>query len=96
MHLVTDPSSNVAQAVFYPGPSNGQYVQFTDDKLALFSGIDDTKVPIEAGTPKAIENWYVCDSYYTSYRYKTLSWVYGKAGPQNPTCVKVTVKRNFE
>ncbi|KAJ4165222.1 hypothetical protein LMH87_006863 [Akanthomyces muscarius] len=96
MHLVADPSSNVAQAVFYPGPSDGQYVQFTDDKLALFSGIDDTKVPIEAGTPKPIENWYICDSYYSSYRYKTLSWVYGKAGPQNPTCVKVTVKRNFE
>ncbi|KAM3566015.1 hypothetical protein ARSEF4850_000985 [Beauveria asiatica] len=96
MRLVPDPSTNVAQAVFYPGPVNGQQVRFIDDELFLVSTIDDTKDPIEAGEPKPIANWYVCRNYFTGYRYKSLSWVYGRAGPQNPTCVKVSVKRNFE
>ncbi|OAA62297.1 hypothetical protein ISF_05306 [Cordyceps fumosorosea ARSEF 2679] len=96
MRLIADPSSNVAQALFYPGPSGGQYVQFKDDKLTLLSNIDDTQVPIKAGNPESLENWFFCQSYYTSYRYNTLSWVYGKAEPQNPTCVKVSVKRNYE
>ncbi|EGX89440.1 hypothetical protein CCM_07692 [Cordyceps militaris CM01] len=96
MRLVLNPSSNVAQAVFYPGPSGGEYVKFTDDKLVLLSNVDDTKVPIEAGNTKAFQRWFICDSYYSSYRYKTLSWVYGNAPPQNPTCVKVSVQRNYE
>ncbi|KAM3505454.1 hypothetical protein MY11210_007951 [Beauveria gryllotalpidicola] len=96
MRLITDPSTNVAQAVFFPGPVNGQYVQFINDELFLVSSIDDTKDPIEVGESKPIANWYICNTYFTGYRYKTLSWVYGKASPQNPTCVKVSVRRNFE
>ncbi|KAJ6785891.1 hypothetical protein PWT90_07917 [Aphanocladium album] len=98
LRLVPEPTSNVAQAIFEPGPYGGLYVRFDNDKLALWSGIDDTKVPIEAGPAKAVDNWYICDSYYTSYRYKTLSWLYGNqdAKPQNPTCVKVSVKRVYE
>ncbi len=96
MQLALDPASNVALALFYPGASRGQYVQFVNDKLTLYSTVNDTKFPVEASRPKAIENWYICDSYDIAYPYKTLSWVYGKADPQNPTCVKVTVKRNFE
>ncbi|KAF1737874.1 hypothetical protein CRV24_003504 [Beauveria bassiana] len=96
MRLIPDPSTNVAQAVFFPGPVNGQQVRFIDDELFLVSSIDDTKDPIEVDVPKPIANWYICNTYFTGYRYKTLSWVYGKAGPQNPTCVKVSVRRNFE
>lgn len=96
MRLVTDPSSNVAQAIFEPGPMGGTYVNFQDDKLVLMTNIDDTKVPIENFSSKPLDRWYICDSYFTSYRYKTLSWVFGNAAPQNPTCSKVTVKRNYE
>ncbi|KAJ2980419.1 hypothetical protein NQ176_g2651 [Zarea fungicola] len=97
MRLLTNPSSNVAPAMFYPGNFYGEHAQFDKDgHLVLLSGIDDTKDPIVASEPKPIDCWYVCDSYVTGYRYKTLSWVYGNTGPQNPTCVKVTVTRKFD
>lgn len=98
MRLIPDPNSNVAQGIFEPGPNNGLYVNFVDDKMVLVSTTDDTQVPVAAGQPLNIDNWYVCDTYFTSYRYKTLSWVYGNqdAKPQNPTCVKVSAKRVYE
>lgn len=96
MRLVHDPSSNVAQAMFYPGRSEPQYVSFKEDYLVLTSNVDDTKVPVENSADRDLDQWYICDSYYTGYRYKTLSWVYGVADPQNPTCVKVSVKRHYE
>lgn len=97
MRLLTNPSSNVAQAMFYPGNFFGEYAQFDKEgHLVLLSGIDDTKDPIVASEPKPIDRWYVCDSYFTGYRYKALSWVYGNAGPQNPTCVTVVVTRKFD
>lgn len=96
MILQTNPSSNVAQAMFFPG-TDSQYVTFDAKELmTITSSVDDTTDPITAGETTPYYRWYICDSYFTAYRYKTLSWVYGAGEPQNPTCVKVDVKRQFE
>lgn len=84
--------------LFFPG-YEAQYVTF--DKKGLMSIIDyldDTQTPPTASTPKALYNWYVCQSYYSSYTYHTLNWVLGNgsAKPQNPSCVKVDVRRQFK
>ncbi|KAJ3495615.1 hypothetical protein NLG97_g3265 [Lecanicillium saksenae] len=96
--LVTNPTSNVAQGIFEPGTDYKSYFSFYNDKLVLYSGVDDTKFPIEAGEAKPVDHWYICESYWIGYRYKTLSWVYGSddAKPQNPKCVKVSVKRVYQ
>jgi hypothetical protein len=96
MILSTNPASNVAQAMFFPG-YDSQYVAFDDkERMTILSNVDDTKNPIEAGESKPLYRWYSCEQYYTAYRYTTLSWVYGVAEPQNPSCIKVDVKREFE
>lgn len=96
MSFYSDPSTNVALPLFYPGDSNTQYVGFDkDDLMNIVSYLDDTKSPPTGQTPRVLKQWYVCNTYYTGYTYQTLSWVLGTAKPQNPSCVKVNVKRKF-
>lgn len=96
MWFYSDPSTNVALPLFYPGNSNIQYVGFDkDDLMNVVSYLDDTKSPPTGQTPRVLKQWYVCNTYYTGYTYQTLSWVLGNGKPQNPSCVKVDVKRKF-
>ncbi|KJZ74748.1 hypothetical protein HIM_05865 [Hirsutella minnesotensis 3608] len=97
LSLSSDPSSNVALPLLMPG-YNQQYVAFDKKgQMAIMSYLDDTKSPPVSGNAKAFKNWFVCQTNYSGYRYRTLAWVHGtsKAKPQNPTCVKVEVQRKF-
>ncbi|QUC23448.1 uncharacterized protein UV8b_07689 [Ustilaginoidea virens] len=95
MTFSIDPSTNVALPLFYPGRQNVQYVSFdSNDILNIVSYLDDTKNPPNGRTPRVLDNWYICKTYF-GYTYTTLAWVLGNANPQNPSCVKVDVKRRF-
>jgi hypothetical protein len=98
MSFYVDPSSNVALPLFEPGYSEN-WVTFDqeEDLLAIFTYLDDTHTPPTGDKVKVLKNWYVCQSYYIGYQYQTLNWVLGdeNAVPQNPSCVKVDVQREF-
>ncbi|KAK9438076.1 hypothetical protein VB005_09081 [Metarhizium brunneum] len=96
MSFYTDPSTNVALPLFYPGANNVQYVGFDgDDLMNIVSYLDDTKSPPTGQDPRVLKSWYVCTTYNVGYTYQTLTWVLGGKNPQNPSCVKVDVKRKF-
>jgi hypothetical protein len=97
MSFSIEASTNVAIPLFMPGDSPAQYVAFDKKSGALrvFSYIDDTKKPVKNTGARALNRWYICSTNYLGYNYKTLSWVYGKDKPQNPSCKKVDVKRKF-
>ncbi|KAG5985068.1 hypothetical protein E4U55_001809 [Claviceps digitariae] len=96
MTLNTDPSTNVALPLFFPGDNNAQWVAFDqNNELNIVSYLDDTKSPPSGQLPRALKRWYVCNTYFTGYTYTTLSWVLGNGKPQNPSCVKVEVRRKF-
>ncbi|QPG96437.1 hypothetical protein C2857_004194 [Epichloe festucae Fl1] len=97
MIFYTEPSTNVAIAFFYPGSGPTQLVGFDEQEhMNVVTTLDDTTSPPNDSTPRVLKNWYVCTTHYTSYTYKnTLNWVMGNAMPQNPSCVKVDVKRKF-
>lgn len=97
MSFSIDPSTNVALPLFSPGDSPVQYVAFDKktEALRVISYLDDTKKPVKVGGAKALNRWYICSTNFSGYTYKTLSWVYGNAKPQNPSCKKVDVKRKF-
>ncbi|PFH55454.1 hypothetical protein XA68_18279 [Ophiocordyceps unilateralis] len=97
MDFWTDPSTNVALPLFQPGYSRQQVTFDKQSQLAILSYLDDTHTPPTGTKVKALKNWYVCQTYYTGYQYRTLSWVLGSGSvkPQNPSCVKVEVQRKF-
>jgi len=94
--LSINPISNVALPMFQPGDAYSQTMWFDENGLLNIQGyIDDTT---EGGPQRAVGptyRWHACTTYYGSYIYKTLTWVLGAGPPQNPTCVKVDVKRVF-
>ncbi|UNI15594.1 hypothetical protein JDV02_002116 [Purpureocillium takamizusanense] len=98
MSFYTDPSTNVALPLFEPSYTR-QYVavERRTGRLAVIGYLDDSHTPPTADKPRALRNWYVCQSYYTGYQYHTLNWVLGNGSqkPQNPSCVKVEVQRKF-
>ncbi|RDA94625.1 hypothetical protein CP533_2485 [Ophiocordyceps camponoti-saundersi (nom. inval.)] len=97
MSFSIEPSTNVALALFEPSPSS-QYVTFDKEgRLAIISYLDDTRSPPSGSQPRALKNWYLCNTYYSAYTYRTLNWVMGsgKVKPQNPSCVKIEVKREY-
>jgi hypothetical protein len=100
MNLYYDPITNVAVPMFEFG-YQVTYVAFDDQsRMNIQSYIDDTKFPPRPnenpyGPLKAYYRWYVCETYYIGYLYKTLAWVLGSHSPENPTCVRVTVTRVF-
>ncbi|KAF2179267.1 hypothetical protein K469DRAFT_716525, partial [Zopfia rhizophila CBS 207.26] len=96
MGLYVNPTTNVALPLFYPGDTYATTVAFDEKGLLNIQGyIDDTTVPATVGGFKAYYRWYSCTTYYTGYTYVTLSWGLGEGKPQNPSCVKVDVKRVF-
>ncbi|PFH60706.1 hypothetical protein XA68_10505 [Ophiocordyceps unilateralis] len=97
MRFSVEPSSNVALPLFIPGPSS-QYVTFNEyGRLAILSYIDDTRSPPRGGLLRSLKNWYICQTYYSGYTYQTLAWVLGgsNAKPQNPSCRKIVLQRQF-
>jgi hypothetical protein len=96
MGLYTDYSTNVGLPLFSPGSADAMNVAFdSDDLLNVQNYVDDTQDPPVAGNYTAYYRWYSCNTYYSGYQYVTLTWVLGEAEPQNPTCVKIDVKRVF-
>jgi hypothetical protein len=93
--LAYNPLSNVAIPILMPGYGNGQFGFNESDYLSIGGYIDDTKgnSPPTSGNA-AYYRWYICDTYY-GYSYTTLAWLLGTGTPQNPTCMKVDVKRVF-
>lgn len=95
MSFYSNPSTNVALPLFTPGNNKPQVVGFQDDEMIIVTYMDDTKTPPTSLTPRVLKQWYVCDTIYTSRVYQTLNWRMGRGDPQNPSCVKVAVKREF-
>ncbi|KAF2204507.1 hypothetical protein GQ43DRAFT_409307 [Delitschia confertaspora ATCC 74209] len=94
MQFSYNPGSNVVTAELSPS-ATGQEVSFDQNGLLYISSYyDDTKpdVPFNGELTK-LYRWYACNQYFGGYRYFSLAWVMGEGKPQNPTCVKVDVKR---
>ncbi|CZT12994.1 uncharacterized protein RCO7_04285 [Rhynchosporium graminicola] len=94
------PWTNVAIAqVSFAGETGiRSQVAFDDDCLMYINQYsDDTLEPAYEylNTPVRLYRWYLCDTYYSGYTYPSLTWVVGKAEPQNPTCQAVNVTRVF-
>ncbi|PHH75225.1 hypothetical protein CDD80_2531 [Ophiocordyceps camponoti-rufipedis] len=97
MTLSHEPSSNVALPLFQPS-SLPQLVTFDNqNRLSIISYIDDSRNPPVGGKPRALRNWYLCHTFYSGYTYRTLTWVFGNglAKPQNPSCIKIDVRRRY-
>ncbi|KAG6066067.1 hypothetical protein E4U32_006554 [Claviceps aff. humidiphila group G2b] len=96
MSLAINPASNVALPLFTPGMMTPQFVGFDlDNSMIIVSFLNDTVQPSTTQMGYALQNWYLCTTTYSSYTYQTLSWTLGREKPQNPSCVKITVKRKF-
>jgi len=97
MELTMLESSNVAHPIFSPSET-GTVVAFDNkEMLNIQEYVDDTLYPpraLEDG-PRAYYRWYLCTTYYGGYTYETLNWVLGSFPPQNPSCQKVDVKREY-
>ncbi|GAB0135711.1 hypothetical protein EsDP_00004038 [Epichloe bromicola] len=96
MSFFNFPSSNVALTLFYSGIGSGQPVGFDEhQQMNYVAAFDDTTSPPSAST-RVLKNWYFCTTrYMTEQPLQTLNWVIGIAKPQNPSCVKVDVERQF-
>jgi hypothetical protein len=99
LSLSYSPTSNVAVPLFSPGYESQEVAFDQSGHLNIQGYIDDTTDPATIGgstgtATKPYYNWYVCTT-YAGYTYQTLAWVVGRNKPQNPTCVKVDVKRVF-
>ncbi|KAG5923099.1 hypothetical protein E4U42_005046 [Claviceps africana] len=97
MSFHIDPSSNVALPLFSAGAAGAGQLAGFDKKgeLKIKVYVEDTTLPPGGTPPRALKHWYVCDTYFQAYSYKTLAWVLGVGKPQNPSCVKVQVRREF-
>lgn len=91
---ITSPvTSNVAVPLFTPGLGSTSVGFDSENRLFVFSYIDDTVSPPEYKV-QGFYRWYVCLT-NAGYTYTTLAWVVGPHSPENPSCVKVEVKRVF-
>jgi len=93
LELQIPPTSHVGVPLFFPGDANA-FTNFgfdKNDKLFIFGYLDNSVSP-PVYTTKAYYHWYACFT-NAGYYYQTLAWSIGH--PENPTCVKVDVKRVF-
>jgi hypothetical protein len=96
LELFYTAASDIAMPMFGLGQETS--MAFDDkDMLNIQYYVDDTVTPPKAGDSKAFYNWYACTTYFEGYTYNTLAWLVGDGSgkPQNPSCVKVGVKRVF-
>lgn len=92
----SDPSTNVALPLFEP-TQTGQQVGFdTANCMHVQSSLDDTVNPPTSTKVRGLYRWYVCKTNFEGYVYETLAWVLGNGKPENPSCQKVDVVRQFE
>ncbi|KAK7185334.1 hypothetical protein DPSP01_011127 [Paraphaeosphaeria sporulosa] len=97
MQFSSDLLSDVATPIFYPGNDTASSISFSSDGSMYIGRYRDDTVtpPVQLDPPQKIENWYICLTRW-SYLYYTLIWKIGIKGvPQNPTCQKVQVYREF-
>ncbi len=96
MFMNYNPGSNIAVPMFSPASENAQIVGFNgDNNMYIPSAGDDTVVPPNITARANLTRWYVCET-NVGYNYTTLAWLLGgDAVPENPSCVKVDVKRVF-
>jgi hypothetical protein len=89
-----DPSTNIAVPILQTGSSNPQPLAFNDrDELIFQSYIDWTADPPKEVEPYGLKRWYACTTLFLGYEYNNLAWGLGAGKPDDPTCVKVDVKR---
>ena len=93
--LVHDDESNVAHPQFWPGPRGTLFAFDAGNMLNMQSYLDDTVTKPNRYTFRAYYRWYVCKAPYGSHPLETLNWVMGNLPPQNPSCSKVDVVRQF-
>lgn len=73
--LPSNPTSNVAVPLFFPGDTDAQQVAFDNKGLLNIQGyLDDSVFPFNATETKAYYRWYICET-YVGYQYTTLAWV---------------------
>lgn len=92
-----DPTTDSTVPILTPGQDAAQLLAFDNqDRLNVQGFIDWTaNPPNSTGTTEAYYRWYACQTYFGGYSYRTLAWGLGANQPENPTCVKVDVKRVF-
>lgn len=92
-----DPTTDTALPILTPGQERPQILAFDDqDRLNVQGYVDWTSNPPNStGSVEAYYRWYACQTYYAGYSYRTLAWGLGASAPENPTCVRVGVKRVF-
>ncbi|KAJ5082570.1 hypothetical protein N7532_011613 [Penicillium argentinense] len=97
MSFYVDPSTNLAMPMFQPSYDQQQVMFDKEDLMGIYSYLGDTITPPTDDKVRVLKNWYLCETNYSAYTYRTLAWVLGngKAKPQNPSCVKVQVHRRF-
>lgn len=97
MSFYSDPSTNVAMPMFMPSYDQQEIFFNKNNIMGIYSYLNDAVTPPTGDTVKVLKNWYVCETYYSAYTYRTLNWVMGNGSqkPQNPSCVKVEVERKF-
>lgn len=98
MGFSTYISSNVALPLFKPTIDYTSILWNDLDGLHGYTTLIDTVVPPTINGPNAISRWFVCQTIYLGYEFRTLAWVMGteEAVPQNPSCIKVLVARDFD
>jgi hypothetical protein len=97
MKFSWDFLSDVSTPIFFPGNDTASTVSFSSNGCMYLGRYQDDTVtpPQQLDPPQKIENWYICLTRW-SYLYYTLNWKIGVQGvPQNPTCQKVQVYREF-
>lgn len=92
-----DPTTDSAVPILTPGQERPQLLAFDDqDRLNVQGYIDWTaNPPNSTGTTEAYNRWYACQTYFSGYSYRNLVWGLGTDEPENPTCMKVGVRRVF-
>ncbi|KAF2704595.1 hypothetical protein K504DRAFT_461356 [Pleomassaria siparia CBS 279.74] len=94
LDLYINPTSDVALPLLWPGDTMATTMNFDNQNLLNIQGyVDDTVSPPVARDNQAYYRWYSCSTYWQGYQYVTLAWKLGKGNPQNPSCVKIDVKR---
>jgi hypothetical protein len=98
MGLIPRPNSNLGVAEIQFG-SSSTVLHFDKDDLLFIKQDRHSGTPTHDtwGTP--LYRWHMCDTYFLpgAYSYRSLSWVFNGAEPQNKTanCVPTNVKRIY-
>ncbi|KAH8730855.1 hypothetical protein GQ44DRAFT_699981 [Phaeosphaeriaceae sp. PMI808] len=91
-----DPTTDLAVPILRPGSDEPQMLAFdAQDRLIIQGYVDWKADPPKSTEPYGLMMWYACKTYFAGYQYVNLAWGLGAKEPENPTCVSVSVKREF-